>query len=660
VPTATFKSAPGHVTHGKIAGVTRTTNTRLAPASGTQARAASAAAAACAEPVCNLVYNGGPVQHTPKVYVVFWGSSWASNAGEQAAEQYLLSFYTGLGPSSETWSTVTSQYGDGSGHPAFGSSVLAGSVNDTTTPQNPLTIDELAAEATSAQSHFGITDTSNAQIVIATESGTCYADQSNIGLGLFAGSCGNVQIPSQNGPPLYCAYHSSNATTSNLSGPFLPFVVLPYQPDAQDECGQDFVNPFGTFDGFSIVGGHEYAETITDPDQNLLSTLAWVDLSDSVSGGEVADKCAWGGQPFGRTFPYGNITLSTGTFAMQSLWSNSAGGCKMTTAPVLTVATPPSQVSTLGKAVSLQIAVTTNTGVQSFTATGLPPGLSINGITGRIGGTPNTTAGTWAPTVTVRDYAKSASVKFAWHVSSAPGSINGYGYKCVDNLLGHTTANNKIVLAYCSGATEQQITFTDARQLQVQGHCITGGASVVALETCAYSTAKIWTRLSNGEYVNKATGKCLTDPNHSTANGVALTVETCANTTNQHWNVPVVLAGAIRGYASKCVDDAGGSTTAGNKIDISTCTGGTSQRITLAANNKLQVLGNCIYATSSKVILEPCSSSANEFWRMLPNQQWINSATNKCLTDPNNSTVNGTQLIVAACANTANQHWTLP
>jgi len=298
--------------------------------------------------------------------------------------------------------------------------------------------------------------------------------------------------------------------------------------------------------------------------------------------------------------------------------------------------------------------------VQSITATGLPPGLSINGTTGKISGTPNTTAGTWTPTVTVRDYARSASVKFAWHVSSAPGSVNGYGYKCVDNYLGHLAHANKIVLAYCSGATEQQITFKDNRQLQVQGWCVGVPSSAVALEPCTTSTREVWTRLSNGEYVSAGTGTCLTDPNNSTTNGVQLTVATCANTANQHWNLPVTLAGAIRGYGSKCVDDAGGKTTAGNKIDISTCTGGTSQRIALIANNRLQVLGNCINVTSSKVVLDPCTSATSEFWRMLPNQQWINSATQKCLTDPNNSTVNGTQLIVAACANTANQHWTLP
>jgi hypothetical protein len=31
-----------------------------------------------------------------------------------------------------------------------------------------------------------------------------------------------------------------------------------------------------------------------------------------------------------------------------------------------------------------------------------------------------------------------------------------------------------------------------------------------------------------------------------------------------------------------------------------------------------------------------------------------------CLTDPGNSTKNGTQLTVGTCKNTANQHWSLP
>jgi len=49
-----------------------------------------------------------------------------------------------------------------------------------------------------------------------------------------------------------------------------------------------------------------------------------VDFNDS-SGGEIGDKCAW-------QAPNGDVALSTGSFAMQSLWSNSApNACVMST-----------------------------------------------------------------------------------------------------------------------------------------------------------------------------------------------------------------------------------------------------------------------------------------------------------------------------------------
>ncbi len=81
--------------------------------------------------------------------------------------------------------------------------------------------------------------------------------------------------------------------------------------------------------------------------------------------------------------------------------------------PVVT--TPVVQNSTLNTAVSLQVRATSPTGATlSYSATGLPPGLSINSQTGLISGTVTQT-GTFRVTVTISD-GTSAQVAFDWFV----------------------------------------------------------------------------------------------------------------------------------------------------------------------------------------------------------------------------------------------------
>ena len=83
----------------------------------------------------------------------------------------------------------------------------------------------------------------------------------------------------------------------------LPFTNLPFQLDAQYASGENWINQgyFGEFDGFTTVAGHEYAESVTDP----FPDSGWDDTADAVSGGEIADKCAWGGAAFGGHRPGG-------------------------------------------------------------------------------------------------------------------------------------------------------------------------------------------------------------------------------------------------------------------------------------------------------------------------------------------------------------------
>jgi len=84
-------------------------------------------------------------------------------------------------------------------------------------------------------------------------------------------------------------------------------------------CGANF-NGLGARAGITIVGGHEFGETETD----IFPRSGWLDGN----GKENADKCAWISSGHGAS---ANVSLSTGTFPVQSLWSNAfnrgAGGC---------------------------------------------------------------------------------------------------------------------------------------------------------------------------------------------------------------------------------------------------------------------------------------------------------------------------------------------
>jgi serine protease len=242
------------------------------------------------------------------VYLVFWGSQWSST---DPVAGYVQGFVGGLYGPQDNWSTSTTQYCQGAvagsmtcaagstfvAHP--GSSPLAGVWFDAASvAPSGASQSQLAAEARRAASHFASAPLgSNAQFVVLTPSGA--APQ---GFGTS-----------------YCAWHSY---TSSAAVGTIAYTNLPYMPDAGAACGQNFVNGggAGAFDGVSIVEGHEYAETVTDPFLN-----AWRDQQ----GAENGDKCAWinPGQQGGAT----NLTLGGSAFAVQSLWSNAfnnaAGGC---------------------------------------------------------------------------------------------------------------------------------------------------------------------------------------------------------------------------------------------------------------------------------------------------------------------------------------------
>jgi hypothetical protein len=392
----------------------------------------------------NLSFGGGVdgvgvTTGRPRVYLVFWGSQWGATSTDSAGYLTLAgdpdgvapdlqAFFRGLGTGGETWSGVMTQYCQGVatgaqscpasndehvGYPTGGALAGVWADESAAAPQQA-TAHQLAEEAVVAAGHFGNTTTTanrDAQYVIVSPTGTNPDG--------FNTSSGN-----------FCAWHDYTADSTldgggAVSSPYGPlaFTNLPYIPDAGTNCGEDFVNSgsAGLLDGVTIVAGHEYAETITDQ----FPAGGWTDSS----GNEDGDKCAWISSGQGASQ---DITLTTGTFAVQSTWANDfnggQGGCEIShpivtngSANTVTVTNPGNQTSTVGTAVSLQIQATDSAGAAlTYAASGLPAGLSISASTGLISGTP-TTAGTSDVVVSAADSTgASGSTSFTWTVNPAP------------------------------------------------------------------------------------------------------------------------------------------------------------------------------------------------------------------------------------------------
>jgi len=235
-----------------------------------------------------LSYHGGPVLTVPKIYVVLWGYK---SAGDPDKVGVLLKHYLKVFGGSGIANVVTQYYQGSGGSQTFITNdkpQLAGIWKDNTNPIPAHPTDaQVATEAGLLMAHFGFS--ANASYSVATAH-----NHSISGFGTQ-----------------YCAYHGS----TNQGGHTISYTNLPYQPDAGSNCGANIISPpsdeTGTDEGISIVQGHEYAESTTDPQLN-----AWW---DSGNGEEIGDLCAWTNIQ--------NDPMGAGSYTMQPEYSDATSSC---------------------------------------------------------------------------------------------------------------------------------------------------------------------------------------------------------------------------------------------------------------------------------------------------------------------------------------------
>lgn len=238
-------------------------------------------------PAILLTYGNGEVLVSPKMYLIFWGYKTYGDADK--VKKLLVKYAKVIGgsPLNNIYTQYYQTLNSTTTYITNPSKQFGGAWEDdaNAVPLHP-TDAQVAAEALAGVSHFGYDP--NGSYVVATPHG-----RSTIGFGSN-----------------FCAYHSA----TSYNGQIVSYTNLPYMPDAND-CGSNWIQPpsdeSAVDEGVTIVEGHEYAESVTDP--NPFS--GW----NNFQYGEIGDICAWTNvknDPFGKK-----------SYTSQPMYSNASESC---------------------------------------------------------------------------------------------------------------------------------------------------------------------------------------------------------------------------------------------------------------------------------------------------------------------------------------------
>lgn len=240
----------------------------------------------------DLQWYGGPVQHDPTTFVVFWGSSWKnSSGGLNSVGAVVDTYFRNVG--STSFENILTQYDDGSGY-VNNSHSYGGYWIDISAPSYDYSCGGKTIQDTSIQSEVnraisarGWPRSGDAVYYVYTPNGYYVNDGTN--------TCSEQY---------FCAYHnfSSNGLAYGaMAYPFVSGCRVSSSPNGNT-----------TGDSEANLTSHEQFESITDPQAGN----GWIDAV----GYEIGDKCAW-------DFSAGYTYLHGDAFELQTEYSNASHSC---------------------------------------------------------------------------------------------------------------------------------------------------------------------------------------------------------------------------------------------------------------------------------------------------------------------------------------------
>jgi GH25 family lysozyme M1 (1,4-beta-N-acetylmuramidase) len=329
-----------------------------------------------------------------------------------------------------------------------------------------------------------------------------------------------------------------------------------------------------------------------------------------------------------------------------------------------------SQTGSVGSPVRYQVPASDGlTGCTlTFSATGLPPGLTMNGC-GLITGWP-VTGGHYTVNVQATDSSGTALAtgSFAWTVARAAAGPAGHivlhsNGKCLAAL-----SATSIAIETCGSASNQHWTVNADGSLQVNGSCLaakTVTSPPAGLDLTSCTSAQRWQARTNAVLVNQTDGWCLADT--GTKNGALAVAAACVaklnNTgsastpaTSQQWILPAgPLTSGIPGSCASNVRSTGQQTGA---VTLRSCNGTSAQAWTLEPNGQLNLGGQCLGLTAgattpgTRVRLGACSTTPSQVWQLSGGPigvEIVNPFAGLCLADPGDSATAGTLLVIGPC-----------